>query len=329
MSAIAKHSSEPGPDRSAAGEGRLDDVIAAYLEAVEAGTPVDRAALKANHPDLADELAVFFANQDHLARLTAPLRQGITGSETRRESGLDGDLDAPGCAATVPFPGLSAAQGELDRTGLRGSGIAPGADGGKSREARVSYFGDYELIEVIAQGGMGVVYKARQVSLNRTLALEDGARRPVRHVRRPAAIPARGRGGRASGSPAHRADLRGRRARGPSLLQHEACGRGQPGGAGRAFPERAVRRCAAHRHGGPGRALRASARDPAPRSEAGEYPPFRPQRFAARGAGSAGDRFWPGQAGRGASGSRSPNRARSSARRATWHPSRPRDAASR
>jgi WD40 repeat protein/predicted Ser/Thr protein kinase len=118
-------------------EERVNEAIAAYLEAAEAGRAPEREAFLARYPDLADELRAFLDDRDRFARAAAP-------------------LGPPAPAAAPEAPTLT-------------PGEPPAAD---PALGLVRYFGDYEMLAEIDRGGMGVVYRARQVSLKRPVALK-------------------------------------------------------------------------------------------------------------------------------------------------------------
>jgi hypothetical protein len=114
-------------------ESWLNQAIAAYYQAVESGRPFDRDAFLAQYPDLRAELEAFLNDKAAFERRAgSPLPADETATLPPRDPGTE----------------------------------VPGSP------KMIRYFGDYELIDEIARGGMGVVFKARQVSLNRIVAVK-------------------------------------------------------------------------------------------------------------------------------------------------------------
>jgi WD40 repeat protein/tRNA A-37 threonylcarbamoyl transferase component Bud32 len=133
-------------ENPSAREQRVNEVIAAYLEAAAAGQAPGRGVFLARYPDLADDLRAFLDDRERFARVAGQLA-GPPGREQEGAGPGSRDREA-----------LTVAPGEAPPA-------APGPGVGRP-------FGDYELQEEIARGGMGVVFKARQISLNRVVALK-------------------------------------------------------------------------------------------------------------------------------------------------------------
>ncbi len=119
---------------------QLAEVLDRYLASLEEGAPLDVDHLAAAHPQLADDIRAFAASVEMLHEAT----QGVRAATPGRKVG--------GAKSTAPF----AAPASI---------VGPSAVGSKR-------LGDFQIGTEIGRGGMGVVYEAQQISLQRKVALK-------------------------------------------------------------------------------------------------------------------------------------------------------------
>jgi tRNA A-37 threonylcarbamoyl transferase component Bud32 len=178
---------------------QLEEAMAEYLIAADAGRPPEPEFFLARYPDLSDELAGFLADLSALAGLVEPLFPAaallvpkatteLVATLPLSSGATEGGAMATNPDATVEHPeqagspsatvGMDSAAGtETTADPATTTAFCERPHGAQASVAllggtRVHYFGDYELIKELGRGGMGVVYKARQISLNRPVVLK-------------------------------------------------------------------------------------------------------------------------------------------------------------
>ena len=140
-------------------ERRLHEVIGQFCAAEERGEKPNRQEFLDRHPDLADVLREFFAEQDRFHDATRPIGDPA-----------DPHWSLPPSDTALFW--LDDARAVDDSPSSGATTLPRGSDTPPPTGTKVRSFGDYELIAELGRGGMGIVLQARQRSLNRPVALK-------------------------------------------------------------------------------------------------------------------------------------------------------------
>ena len=119
----------------------LSELILEYIDAIEAGVPIDRMEFLATHADYREELEQFFESRDRVERVAAPIRMA---SSLASQFFLDSDDSTSSIGRDYV---LSSDHLPLNRP--------------------LGQLGEFQLLREIGRGGMGIVYEAEQMSLQR------------------------------------------------------------------------------------------------------------------------------------------------------------------